>query len=200
MRATPGSGGRAPMMIVLQCAVLLVLAGAGGCASAVQGGHNTALDAVDLKAMTSAMAASIASNPAVREALARRGQLKVVVQPAENEMEAEILPRGQAEAFTSRVRFLLSQQKHGEFVWIMNRAEFYDLRGRERDDVLGPSPDAINPDYALTAHFRSLTNENSTGRRSAYLCVYDLTDLQNRTILWTDRYEVEKRAVKGFLD
>jgi hypothetical protein len=30
--------------------------------------------------------------------------------------------------------------------------------------------------------------------------VYELTNLEDRTLLWTDKYEVKKVAVKGFLD
>jgi hypothetical protein len=171
-----------------------------GCGSAVQSGHNTALDSVDLKSMTDQMAASIAGDLKVRAAIVREGQLRVVVQPVQNEMEAEVLPRGPAEAFTARVRFLLSGHDAKSFQWIMNRDAFYDLRNKEREDVLGPSPDAINPNYALVARFRSLTNENSQVRNSYYLCVYELTDLRDRTVLWTHPYEVEKKAVKGFLD
>jgi hypothetical protein len=37
-------------------------------------------------------------------------------------------------------------------------------------------------------------------RSEAYLCVYELTDLDHRTVLWSDKYEVKKKAVKGFLD
>jgi hypothetical protein len=186
--------------LLLLAVAALSLCGIGGCASAVASGHNTALGGLDLQAITSRMAASIAADPRVREAVARHGKLKIVVEPAQNELEAEVLPRGEAEAFTARVRFLLSKHDPGQFVWILNRDEFYELRGRERDDVLGPSPDAINPDYALTAHFRSITNENSKSRGSSYLCVYDLTNLQDRTLLWTDKYELQKTAVKGFLD
>jgi hypothetical protein len=180
--------------------IILTVCLLGGCNSAVESGHNTALTGMDLKTMTDQMAASIASNPQVREAIAAKGQLKIVVQPAQNEMTAEILPQGEAEAFTSRVRSLLSSHHPGEFLWIMNRDEFYDLRKTEREDSLGPSPDAIDPEYALTAHFRSLTRENSIGRSSAYVCVYELSNLKDRTVLWSDQYDVEKRAVKGFLD
>ena len=181
-------------------AILLLTLLIGGCTSAVQSGQNTSLSGLDLKKMTDQMAASIASNPRVLEAIAASGRLKIVVQPAVNEMTAEILPRGQAEAFTARVRTLLSQHNPNQFTWIMNRDEFYDLRKQERQEDLGPSPDAINPDYALTAYFRSMTNETSSGRSSAYLCVYELANLKDRSVLWTDKYEVEKRAVKQFLD
>ena len=171
-----------------------------GCGSAVQSGHNTALDSIDLQQMTDRMAASIAGNPSVQAAIAREGPLKIVVQPVENEMTAEILPRGQADAFTARVRYLLSQRAGNRFTFIMNRDTFYELRKRELDVDLGPAPDAINPDYALVAKFRTLTHENSKMRSSAYLCVYELSNLLDRTVLWTDKYEVKKSAVKQFLD
>ena len=54
--------------------------------------------------------------------------------------------------------------------------------------------------HALTATFTSLADENSQGRSSYYVCVYDLTNLQTRDVLWTGSYEVQKKAVKGFLD
>ena len=173
---------------------------ASGCVSAVQSGHNTALDAADLVQMTDNMSMKILADPDVQAAIERDGKLKVVVQPVENEMTAEVLPKGPSETFTARVRALLSKHAPDRFTWVMNRDTFYDLRGRELDVDLGPSPEAIDPQYALTAIFSSLTNESSKGRSSYYLCRYELTNLKDRTVLWTDKYEVKKRAVKGFLD
>jgi hypothetical protein len=96
---------------------------------------------------------------------------------------------------------LLARHAPDKFTWIMNRDAFYRLRDRELEGMdLGPSPDAINPEYALTATFSSLTSEDAKRRSSYYLCVYELTNLQDRTLLWSDRYEVKKQAVKGFLD
>ena len=172
-----------------------------GCASAVQAGYSTALSGVDLTEMTDRMAASIVADPDVQAAIDQEGRLRVVCEPVENAMTAEVLPRGQAEAFTARVRSLLSRGGAADrFTWIMNRDAFYRLRERELDVDLGPSPEATDPDYALYARFTSLTNETSKGRSSYYLCVYQLTNLRTRTVLWTDRYEVKKTAVKGFLD
>jgi len=172
-----------------------------GCGTAVSHGVNTALSGVDLVTMTDQMAASIAGDPEVQAAIAREGRLVVVVQPVENYMRGEVLPRGQAEAFTGRVRTLLSKHAPDRFVWVMNRDAFYNLRGRELDGVdPGPSPDAMNPRYALTAKFSSLGNETQKVRTSYYLCSYELTNLADRSVLWTDAYEVKKTAVKGFLD
>lgn len=179
---------------------LLVCVLAAGCTSAVQSGHNTLLDGVDLQQMTDQMARSIVADPRVQQAMARDGALRVVVQPVENRLTAAVLPRGQAEAFTARVRALLSLHNPNQFVWILNRDEFYDLRRKELDVPLGPAPEAINPDYALTAVFSSLSHESSQGRSDFYVCSYELTHLQTRNVVWSDSYKVKKNAVKGFLD
>ena len=190
------------MRIILTILMLLGLAQLTGCASAVSQGSNTALDSVDLQDMTDRMARSIAGAPQVREALAQNGKLTVVVQPVENRLTGEVLPAGQAELFTARVRTLLSQHAAETFIWVMNRDAFYRLQGRERDlnINLGPEPGRVQPEYALTARFTSLTDESSKQRTAAYLCVYSLTHIKSGTTLWTDKYEVKKTAVKGFLD
>src|SRR5689334_3896789 len=106
----------APVFVLLFLVVF-----ASGCGNAVQSGRNTALDSMDLTQMTDQMAASIAGNSNVQAAIARSGTLKIVVQPVQNEMTAEVLPKGQATTFTARVRMLLSQHHDGRFTWIMNR-------------------------------------------------------------------------------
>ena len=170
------------------------------CKSATESGHNTALDSVDLVKMTDDMAMKIGGDPEVQQAFTQHGKLKIVVQPVVNEMTAEVLPRGAAEAFTARVRMLLARHDPDRYTWIMNRDAFYRLRKNELDIDPGPSPDAINPEYALVATFKSLTNEDPKKRSAYYLCVYQLSNLQDRTVLWTGSYEVKKKAVKEFLD
>jgi Peptidoglycan-synthase activator LpoB len=182
-------------------AIALVLA-LGGCgvSSAVSHGHNTALDGVDLVSMTDQMARSIAAEERVAVAYAKNGPLKIVVQPVENHLTGEILPAGQAEMFTARVRFLLSRHEPAKFVWVMNRDSYYRLRQRELDVDLGPEPGRVQPEYALVARFSSLTDESSRSRTAAYLCVYQLTNMRDGMVIWTDRYEVKKTAVKGMFD
>lgn len=182
--------------------ILPLFAVVAGCtvATAVSAGHNTALDSVDLVDMTDQMSRSIAGAPQIHDAISKKGSLTIVVQPVENQLTGEVLPIGQAEAFTGRVRSLLSKHAPDKFTWVMNRDAFYRLRQRELDFDLGPSPDKIQPEYALVARFQSLTYESSKRRTAAYLCVYQLTSIKDGTVLWTDRYEVKKTAVKGFLD
>jgi hypothetical protein len=187
--------------IILLCGLLTL----GGCSSAVNAGQNAALGGDDLVKMTDDMAMQIAADPQVRDAVAARGALKVVVMPVENLMRAEVLPSGAKEAFTARVRTLLSRHAPGEFIWIMNRDTYQALRNRELAGAvgnvdLGPSPDAVQPEYALTSRFTSLADETRRGRTSYYVCAYELTDLADRTVLWRGSYEVKKVAVRGFLD
>ncbi len=195
-------GRRNPMCLGFGILLVSWMVIPGGCANdtAVAHGHNTALDGADLVKMTDDMSMKITASPVVQQAIQREGKLKVVVQPVENNMTAEILPSGPANAFTGRLRTLLSHHARDQFTWIMNRDAWYFLRQRELDIDPGPSPDAIQPEYALTAKFSTLTNEDSRRRSTYYLCVYELTNLQTREILWTDKYEVKKMAVKGFLD
>jgi hypothetical protein len=173
-----------------------------GCSvsSAVSHGHNTALDSMDLVTMTERMARSIGAEERVAEAYAKNGPLSIVVQPVENHLTAEILPAGQAEAFTARVRFLLSRYEPAKYTWVMNRDSYYRLRQRELDVDLGPEPGRVQPEYALVARFSSLTDESSSRRTAAYLCRYQLTSIRDGSVLWTDQYEVKKTAVKGMFD
>ncbi len=183
-------------------AILLLALFSISCQSAVKTGQSTALSGIDLVAMTDDMSSRIASDQQVIDAIARKGSLKIVVQPVVNNLRAEVIPTGQATAFTGRVRVLLSKYAPDRFTWIMNRDAFYSLRSRELELSIdpGPSPDAINPEYALTATFSSLGEETRKKREQYYLCVFELTNLMDRTILWSGSYEVKKTAVKGFLD
>jgi hypothetical protein len=176
---------------------LLILS---GCTSAVQSGRNTALDSVDLRRMTDDMAQKIVADPDVQAAIAREGSMPIVVQPVENRMVAEVLPRGPAQAFTARVRVLLSRHAPDRFQWVMNRDAFYELRARETDIDLGPAPERVQPRYALTSIFSSLTKEDLKRRSAYYLCEYQLTDLAGGNLLWSGAYELKKVAVRKFLD
>ena len=173
-----------------------------GCESAVKNAHSTALNGDDLVTITDNMAAGLGSDPAVNAAIAGHGPLKIVVMPVVNHLRAEVIPSGQATAFTGRVRMLLSKHSADRFTWIMNRDAFYSLRGRELETGIdpGPAPEAINPEYALTATFSSLTNEDRKNRDTFYVCLFELTNLQNRTVLWSNSYEMKKKVVRGFLD
>ena len=62
------------------------------------------------------------------------------------------------------------------------------------------SPDRVQPGYALTATFSSLTKETQEVRSAYYLCAYSLTNIKNGQVLWSGKYELKKIPAKGFLD
>jgi hypothetical protein len=166
--------------------------------AAVSHGQSSALDSANLVEMTDDMTQKILGDSEVQSEMAKKGRLKVVIQPVENKMVGEVLPRGPALAFVARLRSLLQDNAPEKFAWVTNRDAWYALRNSETDP--GPDPDRVQPEYALTARFSSITDESSKHRASYYLCVYSLTDLQNGTLLWTGKYEVKKAVMKGFLD
>lgn len=178
----------------------LALLGTLGCGenTAVSHGKSTALDSANLVEMTEDMTAKILADPEVQSELSKKGKLKIVIQPVENRMVGEVLPRGAKEAYVARLRSLLQERAPEKFAWVMNRDNWYAIRDKELDR--GPDPDRVQPEYALTARFSSITDESSKHRSSYYLCVYNLTDLNSGQQLWTDKYEVKKSAIKGFLD
>src|SRR3954467_6951725 len=180
------------------CGSMFLLPGCADKNTAVSHGHNTALDSTNLIEMTEDMTGKILADPEVQSQLAQKGKLKVVIQPVENRMVGEVLPRGAKEAFVARLRALLQERAPQKFTWVMNRDNWHAIREKELDR--GPDPDRVQPEYALTARFSSITDESSKHRSSYYLCVYNLTDLNSGQSLWTDKYEVKKAAVKGFLD
>jgi hypothetical protein len=188
-----------PLILI---AVLLLPLAASGCASAVAAGTAVALDEKDLVSMTDQMAREIAASPRVQRELAEAGGMAIVVFPAQNRLRGEVVPRGAAELFTARVRGRLDEVAPQTFTWVMNRDSFYRLREDELagNVSLGPAPGMIEPTHALHATLSSLAEETRRGRSAYYLCTFELTDLSLRNVLWTGRYEVQKRAVKGFLD
>ena len=191
------------MLDRLLCCLLLFAAGPvlAGCGTAVSAGTSTALSGFDLEEMADQMAQSIASDPEVQREIEQRGPLKVVVLPVENLLTGEVLPQGQARAFTAQVRTLLARARTGNYVWINNRDSYYDMRARELEGFdLGPAPDAMAPEYALHATFRSLADDDKHRRSAFYQAAFTLTDINNRTTLWTDDYMVKKTAVKSFLE
>lgn len=188
--------------ILASILMLAALVCAPGCSSndALKHGESTALDSIDLTAMTDQMARSLAGDSKIREIAASQGKLTIVMKPAINEMTGEILPAGQAELFTARVRSLLAQNASQTFAFCIERDMFYRLRQREVGIDLGPVPERVQPQFALTATFRSLTDETRHKRTSYFLCVYELTRLDNGVVVWSDKYEVKKQIFKDMFD
>ena len=145
---------------------LLILSLLTGCGAntAVSHGKNTALDAANLEEMTQKMTDAILREANIQSALADKCKLRIVIQPVENKMIGEVLPRGEKELFVARLRSLLQERAPNQFTWVMNRDNWHAIRDKELDP--GPDPVRVQPEYALTARFSSITDESSKHRSS----------------------------------
>ncbi|HYE17867.1 MAG TPA: hypothetical protein VEA69_05460 [Tepidisphaeraceae bacterium] len=193
----PARAARALHRLLPTAYCLLLLA---GCQenTAVSHGRSTALDAQNLVEVTDDMTAKLLADPEVRSAMAARGRLKVVIKPVENRMTGEVLPNGARHSFINRLRTNLQERAADHFAWVVNRDTWHAVRAAELDP--GPDPDRVQPEFALTARFSSITDESSRRRSAYYLCAYSLTDLNSGQTIWTAAYDIKKSAVKGFLD
>ena len=171
-----------------------------GCASAVQAGSSAVLGSKDLVSMSDRLALDLASDANVREAEAG-GVLRVVVEPVQNRLRGEVIPTGQRELFTARLRDRLEDATPGRFVWVNNKAVFERLVASELDDVRpGPVPGRVQPTHTLKGVFRSLADETKDRRVAYYLCSFDLVDLADGRVIWTGQYEVKKAIARDYLD
>jgi PBP1b-binding outer membrane lipoprotein LpoB len=63
-----------------------------------------------------------------------------------------------------------------------------------------PEQARLRPTHALRAEFRSDTSSSLTARRDAYLCAFQLLDLESGSIVWEDSYEVKYSVVRNSFD
>lgn len=156
------------------------------------------LQGYDVISASDKMAADILALPQLN---ADRNQWTIVV----GNMEDHTTQRGfgpNYDIFLGRVKTNLAKMSHGRVQLIENRDRFHQLRNQEleganeRDDfgqgggnTARPAPAAIQPDFILHGVARDLPN----GGTNFYQLEFDLTNLRNRTIVWTNEYDVTIR-------
>jgi hypothetical protein len=86
--------------------------------------------------------------------------------------------------FINRLKSDLAQQGHGRVTLIQNLNRYRDLQSRELEvgNTVG-----TQPQFAL----HGLVNDLPNRGHNYYLFQFDLTDLQSRQIVWTNKYEVK---------
>ncbi|HEX8915740.1 MAG TPA: hypothetical protein VF796_25525 [Humisphaera sp.] len=90
--------------------------------------------------------------------------------------------------FLEALRVRLQRQGEGRVQLITNLAKQRDIRSREIDGAgPAPSPQAINPDFALSGVVTDLPNRGTV----YYQMNFDVLDLRKRTIEWSGSYEVK---------
>jgi hypothetical protein len=153
------------------------------------------LQSKDVVTASDKMAMDLLSDPNLN---ASRTQWTIVVDRVDNQSSE---PRANLDIFLRRLRTNLAQQGGGRVQLIENRDKLRQLQSRElepgageREDYgqgsaprPGPGPAGIQPDYSLYARISDLPNRAT----NYYYVEFTLTDLRNRTVAWTNAYEVK---------
>jgi hypothetical protein len=160
--------------------------------------RDSGLQSKDVVAASDKMTMALLSLP---ELNASQHRWLIVVDRAENITGNN---RQNLDIFLERVRVKIAQQGRGRVQLIENRDKLRELQSRELEggtasaDEFGqggagggghsaPGPAGIQPDFSLYARIMEMPNRGT----SYFLCEFTLTDLHNRTQIWTDSYEVK---------
>lgn len=150
----------------------------------------------DVKAASDQMAADLLSLPALN---ASTHQWTIVVGSMRDETVDHTFATNY-DIFLARLKTNLARMSNGRVTLIQNRAAFHDIRSKELDtpserDDYGqtggqaggpPARAAINPDFQLDGVAHDLPNRGS----NYFLLEFNLNNLRDRTIPWSNQYEV----------
>jgi hypothetical protein len=123
-----------------------------------------------------------------RDLNASKDQWTIVVGNVKNDT---VNARHSLDIFLERLKVNLARHGKGRVQLIQNRADYRDRQAGELEIEPGshagqPGPKGIQPDYQLDAKVMELPNRGT----SYYLMEFSLNNMGNRTIAWTDAYEV----------
>lgn len=157
--------------------------------------RTTFLNSVDLVDMTDRMAESFAADERMS---ARTSQSPpwVISMDRMHNYTNQIMPEDEKWLYLARLRAQLQQSeivRRRNVIWVIP-PERWPMVQRELGDA--PLELRRTPTHELTAEFGALTNTSGKGRSDAYLCEYQLVDIQSGEMVWSGMWEV-KRSVAG---
>ena len=108
----------------------------------------------------------------------------------------QIIPESERWLYIARLRSCLAQTDCSDqhnLIWILP-PEGYQQIDAERKGAPSLFEQRMPPTHLLTGEFVALTNTSSFGRADAYICDYQLVDLETGRIVWEDAWEVKRYA------
>ena len=173
--------------------IAALLPGCGGPPTA----RTTFLRSVDLVDMTDRMAQSFAGDDIVGRREADDEPWIISIHRVVNHTN-QIIRDSEKWLYLARLRGQLAQSElanERSMIWIIP-PERWPIVAEELGVSEEPYGLRMDPTHLLTAEFHALTQTSGRGRSDAYVCSYQLLDLDTGTIVWEDTWEV-KRAVSG---
>lgn len=181
----------------IACAVGVFAAlGAGGCAAPRV--NTTMLTSADVVRMTDQMSASLNASPEIASRTPDSPRWVFTMDRVANRTE-HLLDDSEKWGIMARFRARLTasnvaRDRAVAFVlpaaeWERYAREFYD-----------PAQARLRPTHALRAEFRSDTRSAIGSRADAYLCAFQLLDLETGRIVWEDAYETKYRVLRNSFD
>lgn len=191
MITSAGPAFRSCGSLMTLCLVATFLTACGGAPKA----RTTFLNSADLVAMTDHMAASFAADPIIGERTPQSPPWVVSLARAQN-FTNQIIPDREKWLYMARLRAQLQQSeitRQRNITWVIPPERWPMVQ-----EELGDAPPELRrkPTHEMTAEFGALTNTTGKGRSDSYLCEYQLVDLYDGVIVWSDKWEV-KRALSG---
>ena len=144
------------------------------------------LQSKDLLTATDAATADLLALPALNDS---RTQWTIV---ASEVFENQTSRRTPFNIFIDRLKTQVARQGHGRVQIIENKARFHGIQGNELEGGApgpdsAPFPAGIQPQFALYGKVAEMPNRAT----STFRFEFNLTDLRNRTIVWTNEYIVK---------
>jgi len=176
--------------------VVGVCAGLVGCAAPRI--NTTMLTTPDIIKMTDQMAQSLNASAAISSRSAGDPRWVFTMDRVTNRTE-HLLDDSEKWGIMGRFRANLAQTmlaRERAIAFVLPAAEWSRYAGAD----FAPEQARLRPTHALRAEFRSDTATDLLSRRDAYLCAFQLLDLNSGAIVWEDSYEVKYAVVRNSFD
>lgn len=193
---SPAPAGRRLARLITLTALVIATAWP-GCAMAPPQARTTFLRSVDLVEMTDRMAQSFANDEVIGRRTSADEPWVISIHRVVNHTN-QIIPEREKWLYVGRLRAQLDRSNlaaERRIIWIIP-PERWGLVSEELGVSEEPYGLRMDPTHLLTAEFLTLTSTTGRGRSDAYLCSFQLLDLESGRIIWEDAWEV-KRAVSG---
>jgi hypothetical protein len=186
---------RATAILLCSLVILSAITGCGGPPRI----RTPFLQSVDLVEMTDRMAESFVASEVISARSADDPPWVISISRVVNHTN-QIIPDREKWLYIGQLRGMLARSdvaRSRSLIWIVPPERWPDIARAMNADITGePFGLRMTPTHVLTAQFNALTTTSAAGRSDAYLCAFELLELDTGRMTWQDAWEV-KRAVSG---